>query len=62
MLNSRLIDGTPLKNILAKESPIEYNLTTPHPKANPTSRKDSLSRFPENPAAHWGPGTRATLM
>ncbi|XP_055545883.1 tRNA (guanine(26)-N(2))-dimethyltransferase [Wyeomyia smithii] len=58
----RLIEGTPLNAILAKESTIEYNLNELHPDANPPSRKESLSRFPENPAAHWGPGTRATLM
>ncbi|XP_058452414.1 tRNA (guanine(26)-N(2))-dimethyltransferase [Malaya genurostris] len=58
----RLIDGIPLTTILAKEPEMEYNLTDIHPRANPPSRKESLSRFPENPAAHWGPGTRATLM
>ncbi|XP_055634068.1 tRNA (guanine(26)-N(2))-dimethyltransferase [Toxorhynchites rutilus septentrionalis] len=58
----RLIEGTPITAIFSKESSKEYNLEDIHPSANPPSRKESLSRFPENPAAHWGPGTRATLM
>ncbi|KAL9707796.1 hypothetical protein quinque_011314 [Culex quinquefasciatus] len=58
----RLIEGTPVAAILAKEPEKEYNLEDLHADANPPSRKESLSRFPENPAAHWGPGTRATLM
>ncbi|XP_029727371.2 tRNA (guanine(26)-N(2))-dimethyltransferase [Aedes albopictus] len=58
----RLIDGTPIAAILAKEPTVEYLLHDIHPDANPPSRKESLSRFPENPAAYWGPGTRATLM
>lgn len=33
-----------------------------HPRANPISRQNGLSRFPENPAENWGPGTRATTM
>lgn len=51
-----------LKAILSKEPEKEYNLQDVHPDANPESRKLSLSRFPVNPTAHWGPGTRATLM
>lgn len=58
----RLIEGTPITAIFAKEPTVEYRLHDIHPDANPPSRKESLSRFPENPAAHWGPGTRATLM
>lgn len=58
----RLLPGTPIEAILAKEPTKEYRLHDIHPDANPPSRKESLSRFPENPAAHWGPGTRATLM
>lgn len=58
----RLIEGTPIAAILAKEPTREYSLHDIHPDANPPSRKESLSRFPENPTAHWGPGTRATLM
>lgn len=58
----RMIDGTPLKAIFAKECLVEHNLTDMHPLANPGSRKECLSRFPLNPAAHWGPGTRATFM
>lgn len=60
---SRVLDGTPLKAILAKEpAKTDYDFTTMHPEANPQSRKGALIRFPGNPAAHWGPGTRATLM
>lgn len=51
-----------LKAILSKEPEKEYNIKDIHPDANPQSRKNSLSRFPLNPAAHWGPGTRATIM
>lgn len=51
-----------LKAILSKEPAQQYNVQDIHPDANPDSRKNSLSRFPLNPAAHWGPGTRATLM
>lgn len=60
--SSRFQEGSPLKAILSKEVTKEYNFDTIHPKANPPSRKEALSRFPENPAAHWGPGTRSTLM
>lgn len=35
---------------------------TPHPQANPPSRRDGFLRFQENPTSHWGPGTRATAM
>lgn len=58
----RFVDGTALKVILARDSAVAHNLVDEHPDANPASRKLALSRFPENPAAHWGPGTRATLM
>lgn len=58
----RLENNLALSAILSKEPAQEYNLTDIHPDANPKSRKSSLSRFPTNPAAHWGPGTRATLM
>lgn len=58
----RYLKGTSLKAILEKPASIEYNLVDIHPDANPNSRKNSLARFPENPAAHWGPGTRSTLM
>lgn len=57
----RFLDGTALKVILSKEPSMEHNFAI-HPDANPKSRKNALSRFPENPAAHWGPGTRATFM
>lgn len=60
---NRVLEGTPLKAILAKEpTKNDFDFDTMHPDANPQSRKGSLIRFPENPAAHWGPGTRATLM
>lgn len=59
---SHLIDGTPVKAILSKESAIKYNLNKIHPDANPKSRQQALVRFPENPAAYWGPGTRSTIM
>lgn len=59
----RLIEGTPLKAILDTEpQKVDFDFETIHPDANPASRKACLKRFPENPAAHWGPGTRATLM
>lgn len=58
----RFLDGTSLKAILSKDSLIQYNLCDIHANANPSSRKNALARFPENPAAHWGPGTRATFM
>lgn len=58
----RFIDGTPLKAILSREPEKLYNLDDIHPEANPPSRKEAMVRFPENPAAYWGPGTRATLM
>lgn len=58
----RFIDGTALKAILSRSPQTEHNLEELHMAANPESRKQALARFPENPAAHWGPGTRATLM
>ena len=58
----RFLEGSALKEILSKEPTVEYNLIDIHPDANPDSRKNALARFPQNPAAHWGPGTRATIM
>lgn len=58
----RMIDGTPIKAILSKKCTQEYNFDTLHPLANPESRKQALSRFQANPTAHWGPGTRSTIM
>ncbi|XP_037882407.1 probable tRNA (guanine(26)-N(2))-dimethyltransferase isoform X1 [Glossina fuscipes] len=58
----RMINGTPLKEILSKPCENEYNFDDLHPEANPKSRKDALSRFQANPTAFWGPGTRATIM
>jgi tRNA (guanine26-N2/guanine27-N2)-dimethyltransferase len=59
---SRFHEGSALKAILSKEPSKEYKIDELHPEANPKSRKDALARFPENPAAFWGPGTRSTLM
>lgn len=59
---SRYQEGSALKAILSKEPLKEYKIDEFHPEANPQSRKEALSRFPENPAANWGPGTRSTLM
>lgn len=58
----RMIDGTPIKAILSKPCTREYNFDDLHPDANPKSRKQALTRFQANPTAHWGPGTRATIM
>ncbi|XP_017012123.2 tRNA (guanine(26)-N(2))-dimethyltransferase [Drosophila takahashii] len=58
----RMIPGTPLAAILAKEGTADYEFDELHPEANPKSRKSALSRFQENPTPHWGPGTRATIM
>lgn len=58
----RFLEGSALKAILSREPAVEHNLVDLHEEANPASRKSSLARFPGNPAAHWGPGTRATLM
>jgi tRNA (guanine26-N2/guanine27-N2)-dimethyltransferase len=52
----------PLKIILSKEPEKDYDFDKFNPKANPPSRQEALSRYPLNPAAMWGPGTRATLM
>lgn len=51
-----------IKAILSKEPEESYNLVDLHPEANPSSRQRSLSRFPNNPTAFWGPGTRSTIM
>ncbi|KAL7043139.1 hypothetical protein ACKWTF_001407 [Chironomus riparius] len=59
---ARFHDGTALKKILATEPAKDYNFDDLHPQANPPSRKDALARYPENPAAMWGPGTRSTIM
>jgi tRNA (guanine26-N2/guanine27-N2)-dimethyltransferase len=58
----RFHDGTALKAILSKPSSKDYELNDIHPLANPQSRKDALSRYPENPTKMWGPGTRSTIM
>ncbi|XP_062142036.1 tRNA (guanine(26)-N(2))-dimethyltransferase [Drosophila sulfurigaster albostrigata] len=58
----RKIPGTPLAAILAKPCSQDYEFDQLHSAANPSSRKNALSRFQENPAPHWGPGTRATIM
>ncbi|XP_064537330.1 tRNA (guanine(26)-N(2))-dimethyltransferase [Drosophila montana] len=59
---NRLIPGTALQAILSQPCRQEYVFDQLHPAANPSSRKQALSRFQENPAPHWGPGTRATIM
>ncbi|TDG49477.1 hypothetical protein AWZ03_004160 [Drosophila navojoa] len=58
----RLIPGTALQAILSQPCQRDYEFDELHPLANPSSRKQALSRFQENPAPHWGPGTRATIM
>ncbi|XP_030380509.1 probable tRNA (guanine(26)-N(2))-dimethyltransferase [Scaptodrosophila lebanonensis] len=58
----RMIEGTPLQAILAKPCSADYEFDKLHEAANPSSRKQALSRFQENPTPHWGPGTRATIM
>jgi tRNA (guanine26-N2/guanine27-N2)-dimethyltransferase len=60
--SARFQEGSALKVILSKEPSKEYDFDKIHPDANPPSRKEALTRYPENPAAHWGPGTRSTLM
>jgi tRNA (guanine26-N2/guanine27-N2)-dimethyltransferase len=59
---TRMHDQSPLTTILAKEPTKEYDFNKMHPDANPPSRQEALARYPLNPAAMWGPGTRATLM
>lgn len=51
-----------IKAILSKEPEQTYNFTDIHPDANPSSRRRALARFPRNPTAFWGPGTRSTIM
>lgn len=58
---SRLLPGLPMTNILEKPIQNEINFKL-HKDANPVSRKMGFARFPENPTAHWGPGTKATIM
>jgi tRNA (guanine26-N2/guanine27-N2)-dimethyltransferase len=58
---ARFHEGSPLTVILSKTPAKDYDFDTVHPLANPKSRKEALTRFPENPAM-WGPGTRSTLM
>lgn len=60
--SNRYQEGSALKAILSKPTTKDYDFNNIHPDANPPSRKEALARFPENPAAHWGPGTRSTLM
>jgi tRNA (guanine26-N2/guanine27-N2)-dimethyltransferase len=59
---TRLKENPVIKAILSKEPSKDYDFETLHPNATPQSRKDSLVRYQENPAANWGPGTRSTLM
>ncbi|XP_017464129.1 PREDICTED: probable tRNA (guanine(26)-N(2))-dimethyltransferase [Rhagoletis zephyria] len=60
--SNRMVEGTPLKAILEREPEKEYIFDDIHPEANPNSRRNALTRFQANPTAHWGPGTRATIM
>ncbi|CAG9812588.1 unnamed protein product [Phaedon cochleariae] len=57
----RLVDGSPASHILAIEPEKDYSFEI-RPDANPASRKMGYVRFQENPAPHWGPGSRATAM
>ncbi|EDW04217.1 probable tRNA (guanine(26)-N(2))-dimethyltransferase [Drosophila grimshawi] len=59
---NRLIPGTPLQAILSQPCSRDYEFDELHGEANPSSRRQVLSRFQQNPAPHWGPGTRATIM
>uniref|UniRef100_W8B9H9 tRNA (guanine(26)-N(2))-dimethyltransferase n=1 Tax=Ceratitis capitata TaxID=7213 RepID=W8B9H9_CERCA len=59
---NRMLDGTPVKTILQRPPTKDYVFDDIHPEANPYSRRNALTRFQENPTAHWGPGTRATIM
>nr|XP_014086871.1 probable tRNA (guanine(26)-N(2))-dimethyltransferase [Bactrocera oleae] len=58
----RMIEGTALKAILERSVENDYIFDDLHPEANPDSRRNALTRFQANPTAHWGPGTRATIM
>lgn len=58
----RLQDNPVIAAILSKETAKTYDFDKIHPQANPQSKKDCLVRYQENPAANWGPGTKATLM
>ncbi|XP_017153806.1 probable tRNA (guanine(26)-N(2))-dimethyltransferase isoform X2 [Drosophila miranda] len=58
----RMIPGTPLQAILSQPCSRVYEFDELHAAANPKSRRSALSRFQTNPAPHWGPGTRATIM
>ncbi|KAK2575282.1 hypothetical protein KPH14_008134 [Odynerus spinipes] len=57
----KFTSDNPALIILNTPSTLNVSFTI-HPKANPTSRRTGLSRFPENPAENWGPGTRATTI
>lgn len=57
----RLENNVIMKTILSKEPAATYNFEL-HPDANPESRRSKMSRFPSNPTAFWGPGTRSTIM
>uniref|UniRef100_A0A034WK11 tRNA (guanine(26)-N(2))-dimethyltransferase n=1 Tax=Bactrocera dorsalis TaxID=27457 RepID=A0A034WK11_BACDO len=58
----RMVEGTALKAILERPTENDYIFDDMHPEANPDSRRNALTRFQANPTAHWGPGTRATIM
>lgn len=59
-LSNKVKPGCPSFKIL--NTPIENKINFLLRKdANPLSREIGLSRFPENPARFWGPGTRSKL-
>lgn len=51
-------EGTPGYNILKKKPGVEVSFE-PHPNADPQSKKQKLSRFPDAPQRNWGPLPRA---
>ncbi|XP_076759096.1 tRNA (guanine(26)-N(2))-dimethyltransferase [Xylocopa sonorina] len=56
----KLSNDSPAIKIL--DAPITTNVSfTVHPLANPVSRQNKLTRFQQNPATNWGPGTRSRI-
>ncbi|CAL7938564.1 unnamed protein product [Xylocopa violacea] len=54
----KLSNDSPAIKIL--DAPTTTNVSfTVHPLANPVSRQNKLTRFQQNPATNWGPGTRS---
>ncbi|XP_072043894.1 tRNA (guanine(26)-N(2))-dimethyltransferase-like isoform X2 [Amphiura filiformis] len=54
----KLSETSPATAILKKEPSIQVCFDV-RPDANPKSRQQRLSRFPDNPEANWGPKARA---